>query len=127
MASSLIREDIMVDMLSNSLEGEGCDEEARYRLRSGAAMMMIDAYDRKATRDSFVDCITAALHLCDAVGQFNSMENVKQFFTERGVITHGDLDTTLDVLRKRIDTCVTRCENIAELLSQCPEDEDGIN
>lgn len=122
MSDPVIDEDVMMQ----ALQMPGDDELATTatRLRTGAAMLILDAFDRGVTRDQFLAALGAATTLIDAVGRHEIMLATKRFDAEKGVVTKVDVEVALDGIKKIIESGVDQCVKMAELLKQCPLNED---
>lgn len=118
MASPLIDEDVMVQALKTS-GGE--------HVRSGASMLLVDAFDRKATRDQFLAALGAVVGLLDAVSKHELMLNVKRFHDLKGGISLVDIEVTMHSIQEQMEMGCQQCCQMAELFQQCPLDEDKVH
>jgi hypothetical protein len=109
MTSPILDEDVMVQALQMPTVANMV--ESVMRLRTGAGMLIVDAYDRKADRDHFLAALGAAVSLLDAVAKHDAMITVKRFDSENGLLTRADIEVTLDSLHKMIAQSVEQCQN----------------
>lgn len=123
MVSPLIDENVMVQYLQLAEK----DAPAAERLRSGAAMLLIDAFDRDITRDQFLAALGAAVQLIDAAAKHEMMTNVKAFQDTKGAVSNVDIEVTLHSVRQIMDVSCAQCVKMAGLLKECPLDEDPIH
>lgn len=97
------------------------------RLRTGAFLMALDAYDRRADRDAVVAALEAALNLATSLGMYNMMAGVKRYHQKNGGVSLADMERTFESLGPQVQQHAQQCAYMAEMLSQCPLDEDKIN
>lgn len=126
MASPIINEDFMLLALKpvETVEPVG---EVVARLHRGAAMLIIDAYDRKATRDQMIAAIVAGVELTDVVSRHIMLHNIKRFDELQGGVSKVDIEVAVDKTTKLIAHAVEQCAKMAALLKECPLDEDSVN
>lgn len=125
MTSPVVDEDVMVQCLTMPEAAEVTDSVTR--IRTGATMLIVDAFDRKVTRDQFLAAIGAAVHLIDAVGKHEMMANVKSFKDAKGEVTNVDIEVALQSILQNIEMGTEQCTKMAGLLKQCPLTEDKIH
>lgn len=125
MTSPVIDEEVMLEALQKTAPEQL--SQNTMRLRTGAAMLLLDAYDRKITRDQFIAALGAAHELTDMLGRYEIMLNVKKYDQEKGAITKVDIETTLKKVADKIGVLTTQCSEMAELVHQCPTDEDRVH
>lgn len=125
MTSPVLDEDVMMQALQ--IPGDGELGVTATRLRSGASMLLLDAFDRDVTRDQFIAALGAAATLLDAVGRHEMMTSVKAFEQTKGVVTKVDIEVALGSIRQIIEVGVDQCTKMAGLLRQCPLDEDKVH
>jgi hydroxypyruvate isomerase len=125
MTSPTIDEDVMMEALKLPTAEEL--PTSAQRLRSGASMLILDAFDRKVTRDQFLAALGAGVSLIDAIGRHQMLLNVKAFHQDKGVVTNVDIETALHSITQIIETGVSQCTQMAELLRQCPLNEDKVH
>ncbi len=125
MTSPVIDEDVMMQALQLPTSEELAVTASR--LRTGASMLLLDAFDRDVTRDQFLAAIGAAASLIDAVGKHEIMLSVKTFEKGHGVVTKADIEVALGSIKQMIEVGVDQCTKMAELLRQCPLNEDKVH
>jgi hypothetical protein len=125
MSSPVLNENIMLEALKQS-PPEALGENAR-RLRTGAVMLLLDAFDRKVTRDQFIAALGSATELIDMLGRFEIASNVKEFEATSGRVTKADIEVMIDRVTKQIAEFTAQCSKMAELVHQCALDEDKVH
>jgi hypothetical protein len=125
MVSPVIDEDVMIDTLKQ-IEPEKLPENTM-RLRTGASLLLLDAYDRKVTRDQFIAALGSSLDLVDMLGRFEMMNNVKSFREQAGRVTGADIEVTLASVTSKVNMYTDQCSKMAELVQQCPLSEDSVH
>lgn len=118
MTSPVIDEAVMLEALSTP---------GGTHVRSGATMLVLDAYDRKVTRDQFIATLGAVVTLLDAVSKQEMMLNVKDFYKDKGAVTAADIEMALLTTNEALNVGCAQCVKIAELLQKCPFDEDKVH
>lgn len=122
MTSALINEEMMLRNLKCEARGEDAT-----RLATGALLVLLDAFDRKVTRQAFVAMATAALTCNDNIGRVCALQAVLD-----AVGTHGKL-SLLDIQLAKSDVdgylahSTAELQKAAYLLTQLPEDGDKIS
>lgn len=125
MTSPIIDEDVMMEALKAAPPTAIAEHAGR--LRSGAALLLLDAFDRQVTRDQFMAIMGAAIELVDNVGRFQMVHNVKTFMQETGKVGMPDLEVTLTSLVTSVGNCTAQCTQMAKMLQECPRDEDKVH
>lgn len=125
MTSPVIDENVMIEALQLT-QPQPLSEQAK-RLRTGAALLMLDAYDRKLTRDQFIAALGAAVDLVDMLGRYEAFNNVKAFEIEKGCVTKADLEVALATSTDKIAVCSEQCAKMARLIHQCSLNEDKVH
>jgi len=96
------------------------------RLQAGAVQAMIDLYDRKVTREEFINALAPCITLYGSAAKIWMLANV------RAVHEDGDLDTAKfdhamsaleDLTRKQSETVV----EVVKRLIQCPTSQDPVH
>ena len=123
MSSPIIDEKLMTQCFA-PLFG---DNDNASRLTTGAALLLVDAFDRHMTRDQFRATVTSAVNLIDAVGSIRAITGTKNAMLENGGITMADIEVTLARLIGDIKLHAGACSRVAELLVECPNDEDMVH
>lgn len=125
MTSPIIDEAVMMDALKMPSEDELA--VTAKRLRAGASLLLLDAFDRDVTRDQFLAALGAATALMDAVGKHEMLLSVKTFEKNNPVVTKADIEVALSSVKQLIEVGVDQCTKMAELLRQCPLTEDKVH
>lgn len=125
MVSPLIDEAVLIDALKPA-DPDQLDENV-IKLRSGAALLLVDAFDRKATRDQFIAALGAALGLSDIIARYETMMHVKMFEKEHGCVTKADIEVTMGSILPKVKAYTDQCAKMATLLQQCPLNEDKVH
>jgi hypothetical protein len=125
MSTPVIDEDVMLQ----ALQMPGAEELSvtAVRLRTGASMLILDAFDRKVTRDQFIAALGAAVSLIDAVSRHEMMVSVKRFEQDKRGVTNADIEVALGSIKQMIEVGVDQCTKMAGLLCQCPLNEDKLH
>ncbi|MDE2106574.1 MAG: hypothetical protein KGL39_55680 [Patescibacteria group bacterium] len=123
MSSPIIDERLMTQCFE-PLTG---DNDNASRLTTGAALLLVDAFDRHMTRDQFRATVTSAVNLIDAVGSIRAILGTKRAMEDNGGVTMADIEVTLVRLMGDIKLQAGACARVAELLVQCPNDEDKVH
>ena len=118
MSSTALNEDLVVAMLSASPAAEHGEN-----LRTAALMVLLDAYDRHVTRDSFFDTAKNALQLNEMMGRLESITGVHSSL-KANLLTAEKLQEAVSVVTGHADTCRKSLLKDMSLLMQCPEDDD---
>lgn len=125
MTSPVIDENVMVEALKPAAP-EDIGENAR-RLHAGAQLLLLDAYDRKVTRDQFIAAAGAAFFLIDALGRHEMISSVKRFEIDHGIVTKADIEVALAAVVALVQQHAEQCSKMAGLITQCPKDEDKVH
>lgn len=125
MTSPVIDETVMLQALKVPTPGHM--SENTLRLRTGATLLLLDAFDRRVTRDQFIAALGAATELTDMLGRFETMLNVKAFLADKGAVTAADVEVTLARVTTKIGIATAQCASMATLVHQCPTDEDRVH
>lgn len=118
MTSPVIDENVMMQ----ALKSEGGND-----IRTGATMLLLDAFDRKITRDQFIAALGAVVSLIDGVGKQEMMINVKEFFQNKGSVTAADIEVAMHSCQQIIEANVDQCVKMADLFHQMPLNEDKVH
>lgn len=125
MVSPLIDEDVMFAALKPTATEQLGENAAR--LRAGASLLMLDAYDRNVTRDQFIATMIPAVAFLDMLSKFEMMNSVKKFELNHGCVTKADIETSLGEIVSHLSTCLQQCTEMAKLIQHCPLDEDQVH
>ena len=121
MSSTTLHEELIVAMLGTTPSSEHGEN-----LRTAALMVLLDAYDRKVTRDSFFDTARHALQLNEMMGRLESISGVHASM-KANLLTAEKLQEAVSVVTGHADTCRKSLIRDMALLMQCPEDEDAAH
>lgn len=122
MVSPLLNEDVLIQSLSVA----PVDNNAR-QLQSGAFMLVLDAFDRKVTRDDFMTALAAAVGLHDKVGRLSVLTNIRAFAERNGKVSDVDLLAGEKEAQGLVLQAAADCVKMAHLLQKCPNDEDRVH
>jgi hypothetical protein len=114
------------DMVCAALDVTPNRENAR-QVQSGAFMLVVDAFDRKVTRDQFIATIGAATSLIDAVARVSLMVNVKNHLSNHGMVTTADVETAAHGCMELARQANVECQKMASLIKKCALAEDPIH
>ena len=114
----MLNEDLIVAMLGTMPVAEHGEN-----LRTAALMVLLDAYDRRVTRDSFFDTAKNALQLNEMCGRLESITGVHSSL-KANLLTGEKLQEAISVVTGHADTCRKSLLKDMSLLMQCPEDDD---
>jgi uncharacterized membrane protein len=96
-------------------------------LQTGAFMLIMDAYDRKATRDMMITALSAATNLLTELGKLYMIEHVRNAADTIGGVSPTQIEDARQGLIKQIHQTTRDAIAMADLLKQCPNDEDKVN
>lgn len=118
----IINEDMLVEALDVTLTSETIQQ-----VQSGAFMLVLDAWDRKVTRDQFIAALGASQAMIDSVARVSLMANVKRAHARNDGLSNVDIETALQGCMDGAKTANVECLKMAHLLKQCPLSEDPIH
>ncbi len=118
----IINEDMLVEALDVTVKSDTIQQ-----VQSGAFMLVLDAWDRKVTRDQFIAALGASQSLVDAVARVSLMMNVKKAHARNGGLSDVDIETALHGCHDTAKTANVECLKMVHLLKQCPLSEDPIH
>ena len=121
MSSTTLNEELIVAMLGTTPSSEHGEN-----LRTAGLMVLLDAYDRKVTRDSFFDTARNALQLNEMCGRLESISGIHASM-KANLLTAEKLQEAVSVVIGHADTCRKSLIRDMALLMQCPEDEDAAH
>jgi len=121
MAGTTLNEDLVVAML-----GTAPSSEHGENLRTAALMVLLDAYDRKVTSESFFDTARNALQLNEMMGRLESISGIHSSM-KANLLTNEKLQEAIGVVTGHADTCRKSLIKDMALLMQCAEDTDTVN
>lgn len=122
MASPIIDEALIDHLLKTT---PGTVEDATGRLAFGAEMLILNAFDRKVTRENFLDLLRKAINLVDGASRSAALKAVSRRpeHYQHPEIFHG----VIKAINAEVTTRAKECIAWAELLSACPRDQDPVN
>jgi hypothetical protein len=101
--------------------------ESLRALQTGAFMLIIDAYDRKATRDQMLTAVSAAGTLLTELGKLFMIEQIFAVADIAEGVTRTQIEEARQALLKNMQHATRDALSMANLLKQCPNDEDKVN
>lgn len=121
MVSPLLDEDWMITLLRSPPNAEMVD-----RIQAGAAQALIDLYDRKVTRDVFLEQATPCFALYGQCAKLWLLKHIKNVYDE------GSLDASAFAkaeqgLSELIQRQSEEIINLVQRLKMCPNDEDRVH
>lgn len=122
MTSALINEFKMVELLKMDARGEGATH-----LATGTLLVLLDAFDRKITRQAFVAMATAALTCNDNIGRVCAIQAILDGVEANGKLTLMDLQLAKKDVDGYLAHSRAELQKAAYLLTQLPEDGDKIS
>lgn len=118
----LIDESILIEALDVTISSETIQQ-----IQSGAFLLVLDAWDRKVTRDQFIAALGAAQALIDSVARVSLMSNVKRHQARSGAVTPADIESAVHGCMEMAKDSNRECLKMAQLLKQCATKEDPIH
>ena len=121
MSSTLLNEDLLAGMLAVPPSAESGPD-----LRTAALLVLLDAYDRRVTREAFFKTAKTAVQLCEMLGRLESTTGINASFT-KGTLS---AEMLLEALTKITSFAETHRNSLAHdvtLFMQCPEDGETVN
>lgn len=95
-------------------------------IQSGAMQALIDMYDRKATREEFIDNASTCVALYGQCAKLWMLRNVQDTY-DRGLLDRDQFkvadDGIADLIRKQAESVI----EIIKRLQMCAEDEDKVH
>jgi hypothetical protein len=125
MTSPVIDEEIMIDLLK-PVPADQIGQNA-VRLRTGATLLLLDAFDRKVTRDQFIAAMGSVVEIIDMLGRYEAFSNVKEFEADKGRVTKVDIEVAIAGTVEKIAVHTEQCAKMAELVHQCALNEDKVH
>ena len=95
-------------------------------MRSGAACMVMDAWDRNAIRGPFQEILVTAMPLNDNLSRLEIMMAVLKSYAD-GSLTEDNICETIRFLAGKADFYRKQALSHMEKLSECSEDDDPIH
>lgn len=118
----LVDEEFMLSALTNTKVGA----PTVARMQTGAMLLLIDAYDRKTTRNEFAIIANTVMMFYASAAKLWLMGNIRERADEGSL----DIEMMEGAVEGLIDVCgrgMGDCRELAELLAQCPLKADKIN
>lgn len=121
MADPILDEDMIVTLLKTPVSVESVNV-----LQHGAVQALIDLYDRKCTREEFVNLASPCIALYGQASKLALLANVEVVFD------HGDLDKDrftrardglVDLIRKQTETVI----DVVKRLQLCAGTQDHVH
>lgn len=122
MSSPVIDETMMIHLLTL-----GHSHDTANAIGTGAFLLIMDAWDRNATRDQFMAAVGAAIMTGDRVGRASIAKAVRHFLQANGQISLVDVETMVTGTETLLKEAVAECTKMGNLLKQCALDEDKIH
>ncbi len=121
MVSPLLDEDWMITLLRSPPVNDGLD-----RIQAGAAQALIDLYDRKVTRDVFLEQATPCFALYGQCAKLWLLKHI-QLVHEDGALDDNAFKKAesglADLIRRQSEEII----NLVKRLQMCPMDEDRVH
>jgi uncharacterized protein (DUF1786 family) len=96
------------------------------KLATGALLVILDAYDRKVTRQAFVAMATAALTVNDNIGRVCAMQAILDAVDQNGRLSLMDIQLAKADVDSYLKHSTEELQKAAYLLTQLPEDGDRV-
>lgn len=122
MADPLIDEAYMLEMLDTHPPAKDDVE----RLCAGAMMLLIDAFDRKVTRNNFAYAMDIAIKLHSYASQLAAIRNM-QAALANGKLTDDVLKRSEQQCAALVAACTAGATKIATALTECPLSVDKVH
>ncbi len=121
MGDPVLDEDLMVDLIEVDPT-----PDAAQRLMAGAMMLLVDAYDRKVTRENFNAIVTTAVALHGYAAQYGCLCVTQRLFRD-GKLDDLTLTNSVETLRKFVVRNAEIGAKQARLLRDCPLSDDKVH
>lgn len=121
MADPVFDEDYILHLLALPVTVDCVDG-----LQAGAAQALIDLYDRKVTRDEFIENFAKCLSLYSYGAKLNMLHSVKARFDDKTLTENSFKETDA----RLCDVITKQAQTVAELmkrLKECPTSVDKIH
>ena len=123
MPSPKLDENMMIEALK-----QPASFDSLRALQTGAFMLIVDAYDRKATRDQMIAAISTSTTLLTELGKLFLIEQVHAAADPvAGGVTMVSIQEAREALAATVARATKDALKMANLLKQCPNDEDKVN
>ena len=120
MADPVLDENLIIDLI----ETEPTPDSVM-RLMAGATMLLVDAFDRRITRDAFVAIAHTALALHSYASQYGGVVNTRRLL-RAGTLDDAVLTSSLDSATKLLEYHTGIALKQAHLLRECPLSTDKV-
>jgi hypothetical protein len=121
MADPILDEDGIRYLLKAAVSPDNVSE-----LQAGAVQAMIDLYDRKVTREDFVEMLAPAIALYGSVAKLWILSSIESVF-DGGDLTKERFNTARialsDLVRKQAETVIDHVKRLQE----CPTSQDKVH
>lgn len=124
MADPILDEEHILEVLG--LPTDASPSATCARLQTGALMALIDAYDRRATRDQFIVIASEALALHTIAGKSLMLASTHELFREEALTEASFLTASAsaaDITSGKVAALI----EIVQRLSKCPTTKDVVN
>jgi hypothetical protein len=121
MADPVLDEQLIIDLIETKPAADTMN-----RLRAGALMLVVDAYDRKITRERFLMVAHTAMALHSYASQYTGVDNMQDLF-RAGKLDDAVLTDALGEATKLLESYIDRALKEARLLKQCPLSVDKVH
>jgi hypothetical protein len=109
-----IDETMMIAHLKSDARAENCE-----KLANGALLLMLDAFDRKVTRDQFIAAASSALTCCDNVGRVSITQSLVDHIQTHKMFSLVELEIMRDEVKDYLTHSTAQCLMMADLLTKC--------
>jgi len=113
------------ELIANLVETKP-SPDAVMRLLAGATMLLVDSYDRKTTRDEFLNIAHVALALHSYASQYGNTANM-QAMAGRGKLDDAVFKQTMDNVTDLVEYYAAAAAKYARRLQECPRSKDKIH
>ena len=96
------------------------------KVQQGALMAAVNAFDRRLERDKFIDIVSSAQTLKDALGRQSIARSIDIIF-RAGDLSQEKLDSAIEGLTKVVDIHRLRLLDMVKDMAQCPTKHDSVN
>ena len=114
------------EAIITALDVNDIDETLVARIQYGATMALVDAYDRKATHQNFVQIAQACLGLYGYAGKLQVVASVRNAY-RNGMLNDENLAVSVENAKTLAEHSRQDVLAIARLLKQCPLSTDKVH
>lgn len=123
MADPLLDEQKIVSVLKT--EPANSNEAVR-ALQSGVTMALVDAYDRKVDRESFICLMSAVLQMYGNLSVFHTLNSIVALH-DSGALDRNKFDDAFTALMAKVRKDHSSVLAMMELIQQCPLSKDTVH